>query len=403
MSSTGHRTILVAAALACLALLGSAGGARAAAPGVSADQITLGVVTDLTGPVSYYGIQLRDSAQLYFDVVNKRGGVHGRKIRLVVENDECSPAKSVATVKKLVTRDQIFALFGGSCSGAAINLIPLVNQEKLPYVNVIPSHKLVVEPVQPFIFHIGHMRGDWQGLMMGDYAVTALQGKRIGILKLEGEYGESKGGGAVTALEKHGVKPAAVETFGRNDSDLSSQILRFKAQNVDVVIHVGYVNDSAIALRQAKELGLGARWIFSDGSSALAFLKLAGDTAVGASVIWPGGPSLPERPTTPRMKQFTETFRARYPNLGEDRPDYVDVMSYAAAEVIVEGLQRAGKDLTREKFVKALESLKSFETGLQLPVTFSPTDHLGIKAGRFFRVTAPGKRELSDWQWTAPR
>jgi branched-chain amino acid transport system substrate-binding protein len=396
------RTV-AAVALACLVVLASAMTAAAAAPGVGKDQITVGMVTMLTGPVSYFGIQLRDGAQLYLDAVNQRGGVHGRKIRLVVEDDECSPAKAVAAVKKLVTRDQIFALFGGSCSGATINLIPLVNQEKLPFVNAMSSHKSLMEPVQPYIFNIGHMRSDWQGLMMGDYAVTALKGKRVAILKLEGELGESKGGGAVAALKKHGLAPAAVETFGRNDTDLSSQLLRLKAQNVDVVIHVGYVNDAAIALRQAKELGLGAKWVFSDGSSPLAFLKLAGDTAVGASVIWPAGPSLPEQQSTQQMKEFIQAFRAKYPSLGEDRPDYVDLMGYAAAQVIMEGLKRAGQDPSRETFVKGLESIKDFDTGLQMPVSFSPTDHLGIKAGTFYHVTAPGKRALADWRWTAPK
>jgi branched-chain amino acid transport system substrate-binding protein len=388
--------------VACVLALGVAP-ARAADAGVTPSEITLGMFTMLTGAVSYFGIELRDGALLYFDTVNQQGGVNGRKIKVVVEDDECSPAKAVAAVKKLTTRDQIFALFGGSCSGATINLIPIVSQEKLPFVNAMSSHKSLMEPVQPYIFNVGHMRSDWQGLMMGDYAVTGLKAKRVAILKLEGELGESKSGGAITSLKAHGMAPVAVETFGGKDSDLSSQLLRIKAHSPDVVIDIGYVNDAAIALRQAKELGLNAKWVFSDGSSPLAFLKLAGDTAVGASVIWPAGPSLPEAPATPQMRDFVKAFRAKYTSLGEDRPDYVDVMGYAAAQVVTEALKRAGQDLTREKFVKALESIKSFDTGLQMPVSFSATDHLGIKAGGFYRVTAPGKRELVDWRWTAPK
>lgn len=394
--------VVVFGLAACVLALGVAP-ARAVDPGVTPSEVTLGMFTMLTGPVSYFGIELRDGALLHFDTLNQQGGVHGRRIKVVVEDDECSPAKAVAAVKKLTTRDQIFALFGGSCSGATINLIPIVNQERLPFVNAMSSHKSLMAPVQPYIFNIGHMRSDWQGLMMGDYAVTALKAKRVAILKLEGELGESKGGGAIASLKAHGLTPVAVETFGAKDPDLSSQLLRIKAQNPDVVIDVGYVNDAAIALRQAKELGLTAKWVFSDGSSPLAFLKLAGDTAVGASVIWPAGPSLPEAPTTPQMRDFVKAFRAKFPNLGEERPDYVDVMGYAAAQVVTEALKRAGTDLTREKFVKALESIKNFDTGLQMPVTFSATDHLGIKAGGFYRVTAPGKRELADWRWTAPK
>jgi len=160
-----------------------------------------------------------------------------------------------------------------------------------------------------------------------------------------------------------------------------------------VLVVYGYPSPPAIIIRQAKQLGLAAKIVGSNATSSRKYPQIVGEAAAGTQNVITVA-ALPES-GDPKMKAFRERFEKRYPDLvKQDRPDLGDVLGYGGALTFLEGLKRAGPDLTREKFIAALESLNSFETGLTLPTTFSATSHEGNNSARIVEIQPDLSRKL---------
>jgi branched-chain amino acid transport system substrate-binding protein len=175
------------------------------------------------------------------------------------------------------------------------------------------------------------------------------------------------------------------------DTDFTAQISRLKEAKPEVTFLYGLVKEPVIVLRQAHELGFKTQWIGSTGTSAPSLMVAAGDGAVGListsiTAVLPEGDSAP-------MQELRRKYEGKY-GKKPAKPGPEDVLGYHAAIVFVEGLKRAGRDLTREKFIAALESLKNFDTSFVPPQSFSATDHEGTKRQHFVKIVAPGKREI---------
>jgi branched-chain amino acid transport system substrate-binding protein len=189
------------------------------------------------------------------------------------------------------------------------------------------------------------------------------------------------------------VDPVAHEVFGPGDTDFTSQVLKIRETKPDVLIVYGYPSPSAIITRQARQLGIDARIIGSNATSSRRYPEIAGKVAVDTLNVITNS-ELPES-SEPKMAAFRKAFEARYPELVKQvRPDLGDVLCYGGALTFIEALKRAGKDLTREKFIAALESLKNYDNGINLPTTFSATDHDGNNAARVMRIREDLSREL---------
>src|SRR3989337_4311957 len=140
--------------------------AGAQTPGVTDDGVSIGLIGPMTGPASYTGTGLRDGAMLYFEEVNAAGGVNGRKIRILVEDDACSPVQARAALTKLIERDNVFALVGGVCSNAIFANIPVLAKARIPYVASLVSHPDLLGPDKPFIFRVNTPPTDAQGRIL---------------------------------------------------------------------------------------------------------------------------------------------------------------------------------------------------------------------------------------------
>lgn len=380
---------LVALALGLLLALVPAP-ARAADPGVTDTEIHVGQFASYSGPASFWGIGQRDSAAIYFDEVNAAGGVNGRKLRFTTDDDECKPAKVVSVVRRLVGAG-VFAIFGGNCSNVVPVGLPAAIQAQVPVLIGSASTDRVTNPFSRYVFRTGVLSDALQPRGLVDTALNVVKAKRIAILNQSDEMG--KGGSAflLDSLAKAGVKPVAHEQYNVGDTDFSAQIARLKEAAPDATFLYGLVKEPVIILRQAHELGFKTQWIGSTGTSAPSLMMAAGDGAVGlistsVTAVLPEGDSGP-------MQELRKKYEARYgKKAGKPGPE--DVLGYHAAVVFVEGLKRAGRDLTREKFIAALESLKAFNTGLVPPQTFSSADHEGTREMHLVKVVAPGKREI---------
>lgn len=364
----------------------------AAETGVTDTSIKIGMFYVLTGPASPYGLGTLNSGKLVIDEVNAAGGINGRKIETIVEDDGCSGAKAVAAAKKLISSDQVFALYGGNCSASTINVVPIAVEANIPLYVPMAVSKNITEPMRKQVFR-SNVNSIMEGSLMVDFAMERYTPKRVAILYSNEEYGTEASAPIPGRLQsKYQIKPVAVIGHQLGATDFSAEVLKIKEAEPDVVLMTTYLRDASIFLRQAKELGLNAHFVGSIAASNQIMDQLAGKEAVWGryAAITP----IIDDPDGPKLAQFKKKYQAEFPEQSKRPgiPGIYDLQGYASIQIFLEGLRRTGRDLTREKFIAALESIKDFATNAYAPVSFSPTDHDGVQGAYFYEFAADGKR-----------
>jgi branched-chain amino acid transport system substrate-binding protein len=272
-------------------------------------------------------------------------------------------------------------------------MVPAMQQSGVLAFLSVPSTPAVTEPTIKNVFRAGPINDRMQGDAIAAYVVGKLKGQRIALIRQSDEYGKRGADAFVERLGREKLKQVAHEVFNAADTDFTSQILKIREANPDVLVVYGYPSPSAIVTRQARQLGVNAKIFGSNATSSRQYPQIVGPAAAGiANVITLM--ALPES-DDPKMAAFRKNFETRYPDLAkQNRPDLGDVLGYGGARAFLEGLKRAGPDLTRDKLIAALETLKDFETGLTMPVTFSAQSHEGNRAGRIVEIQPDLTRKL---------
>jgi branched-chain amino acid transport system substrate-binding protein len=362
-------------------------------PGVTKDTIKVGILGSLTGPAAIWGSGNRAGAILAFEEVNAAGGINGRKLEWVVADDETSPPKAIAAFKKLNEQDGVFAIFGPAASAISAAMVPTMRASGVPMFISVPSTPAVTEPTIKNVFRTGPLNDRLQGIAIANYVIGKLHGQKIALIRQSDEYGKRGADSVVARLAEEKVKPVAYEEFGAGDTDFTSQLLKIRSAEPDVLIVYGYPSPSAIITRQARQLGISAKIFGSNATSSRKYPQIVGPAAVGVENVITLD-VLPES-NDPKAVAFSKRFAERFPDLAkQERPDLGDVLGYGGALTFIEGLKRAGHDLTRPKFIAALESIKNFSTGLTMPTTFSADSHEGNKAARIVQIQPDLTRKL---------
>ena len=388
---------LAALAVAVLApsVLAPSASRAADVPGVTADAITIGIHASLTGPSAIWGSGQVVGASLYFNQLNEAGGINGRKIKWVIEDAGTSPPRGIAAYRKLADSD-VFAIFGPNSSTVIAASRPVIDEMGVPTFISISSTLKATTPFSKHVFRTGPVNDVLQGSLIADFAVVTQKAKKIAIISQSDESGKEGAESVIARLKsKHGTAPVAHEVFNAADTDFQSQLLKIRAAEPDLVVIYGFIAPAAIIVRQAKQLGLKAQLLGSNGTSSRNYPKVVGEAATGVlNVITLA--NLPES-EAPEVVKFRQAFEKAQPSLvSQGRPDIPDMLGYGGAMVFAEGLKRAGRDITRARFIAALETLSNFETGIILPTTFTAGDHDGNKAARVLEIGAGGVRKMLD-------
>lgn len=369
------------------------GPAAAAEPGVSDHAIKIGILGSLTGPLAIFGTGNLAGATIAFEEANAAGGVNGRTIESVSLDDESSPPKAIAAYKRLVEQEQVFAVFGPASSAIGQALVPTFKSVNTPTFISVFSTPAVTEPPIHNVFRTGPMNDRQQGIAIANYVVDQLHAKKIALIRQSDEYGKRGGESVIARLKERNITLVSDEIFNLTDTDFAAQLTRVKAAEPDVLIVYGYPNPSAIITRQAKQLGLKALIMGSNSAGSRKYPQIVGEPAAGTRNVITLQ-VLPES-DDPAAVKFRTTFEQRFPDLTrQGRPDLGDVLGYGGAKAFLEALRRAGPQPTQEGFIKALESLKDFETGLTLPTTFSATNREGNTAARVVEIQKDLTRKL---------
>lgn len=386
------KTLLRSTSLA-LSLMIGAGFAYADSTGITDKQIKIGVLSSMTGPAAGFGTSNLAGATLAFEEINASGGINGRTIVWSSEDDESSPPKGIAAFKKLTDSEKVFAIFGPSTSSIVAALVPTIKQSAVPLMISIASTPAASETMIRNLFRVSTLNDRLQGAAMADYVTDILKATRISIIRQSDEYGKRGAESVLLRLKAKTGLSVSEEVFNATDTDFTSQILRVREANPDVLIVYAINGPAAIITRQARQMGVKAKILGSNASSSRSYPATVGNAAIGTQNLI----TLDELPESdePKMAAFRAKFEKRFPEYArQGRPEGSDVLAYGGALVFVEGLKRAGRDLTRESFIAALESLKDFHSGLTLPTTLSSESHEGNRSARILEVQPDLSRKL---------
>ncbi|MDR7433331.1 MAG: ABC transporter substrate-binding protein [Armatimonadota bacterium] len=362
-----------AVAVAILLVLSVPGMAQRV-PGVTPDTVTIGMPVALSGPVSTIGIPLSRGAEAYFKWVNDQGGIHGRRIRLLLEDDRYIPSETLAVTRKLVERDEVFAIFRplGTPTGAAI--LDYLVERKIPVVAPASGSSLWIHPFKRNYFQIQPVYF-FEGRIMGKWALEVLKAHRIAVFYQNDSYGKEGRDGFLQYLRLNGVRAVAEVPYEPGETSFTAHAVRLREANPDLVFVYAIPVPAASLLREAARVGLRTRYLMTYVLSDPVMFRLAGELMEGVQAgAWLVDPEDPG----PAASAYRARLKAAFP---AEVPGGYSISSDASAALFVEGLRRAGRELTRERFIEATETIRSFTAGgLTPPFSYSRNDHSGIRA-----------------------
>src|SRR2546422_2826341 len=379
--------VLAAGALAGVAL------AQNESRGLSKTEIVLGMHTDLSGPAATYGVSSSNAVKMRFDEINDKGGIHGRKIRLVVEDTQYQVPRAVQAGAKLINRDRIFAMVAPL--GTPMNNALFKDQFDAGVPNLFPlsAARSMYEPFHKLKFYnaatyVDQVRAGIQ------YFVSKKGKKALCAMYQDTDFGKEVLDGIQIQADKLKIKIVETTTHKPTDQDFTAQITRLKAAGCDLVVLGTIVRDSIVPYATARKIG----WTDVDflGSAATYDMFVAAaQGGVTEGLYAMGLTDMPYRDTlSPTAQAWFDRYKERYkvePNIGA-------IYGHVAADLTMVGLEKTGPELTLDNFVKGLESIKSYRDIFNGPeASFGPDKHQGansaflavVKGGRWVRLTEP--------------
>jgi branched-chain amino acid transport system substrate-binding protein len=379
------RGVRLAAAAAGLGAGVVASQPAAADPGITTSEILIGMWAPLTGTQALIGTSERDGIAIGIDEINRAGGVGGRKLRMIAYDDGGSPQESLSAVRRLLDQDGVFVLIAGSNSGATLASMPVINRAKVPFVVSIAAHRNLFVPFSPTSFRV-YANEVAQAERIVDYSLNELHVKKPAMIYTSNDYGVGGMETVTAALKNAGLKPVTTVRYNQGDQDFSAQLLSIRQAGADSLYVWSFAAEAGIIVRQAKELGLNVPMLGGGATTTPLFPRGAGQTGVGFAAPWVF-PYMETMVDVPAIGAYHALLKQVYPNgFPAARPSLYDMAGYGAIKILIEGLRRTEGEPTREKFVRALETLKDFDTGILFPVTFTATNHEGSTQTKIIKV-----------------
>ncbi len=346
----------------------AAAGDRASAPS-GGDEVVLGAVMPNTGSFATFGQSSTKAMRMAVDELNAAGGVTGRQVRLVVEDDQCKPEEAANAALKLIQQDRVVGIIGEIVSSNSLAAAPICQTNQTPMVSPASTNPAVTQKGD-CIFRVC-FTDDFQGLVMARFATQTLKAKTAVILAdVNSDYSRGLSSVFGTVFAEAGGRVLAEESYSQGDRDYRAQLTKFKPLKPDVMYVPGYYGEVALVLSQARELGLTATGLGSDGWDSPKLVEVAGSAAEGGYFSNHYSKDDPN----PVVQKFVAGFQARY----NEVPDALAALAYDAVGVVATALKAAGK-AERTTLRAALAGTRDFA---------GVTGHITIDAARNARKSA---------------
>jgi branched-chain amino acid transport system substrate-binding protein len=371
-----RRVLGVAAVAIAVSVIAGCGGATvsssnsggssgaAAAPGVTADTITMGMVTPMTGSFAALGTDGKAGAEALISTVNDAGGINGRKLALAVQDDQYDPKQAVAGARYFATQQPVLGIWGNNGTATTLAGMPTLQTAGVPLLFPMALSTQLASYDRSFASMLPLSS---QFELLSNYAATQpdLATAKWGIL-----YQNDGTSSEVAEGFKKG-KTALTDnvSFERNTTSYASQLAKLQQDGVVNLVFIGNVNQIAVALKEADQVGYKPHWFSSLGNTSPDLAKLTGPLAEGVTTVNPYAPPQSELPGTDEFRAAMDKYQP-----GKSQSMYA-LNSWVGGKIIVDALTRAGKDVTRDSFIAALQQTKDLQVGeIMPPITLTAQD-----------------------------
>ena len=370
-----------------------------AEPGITKDKVLIGTFQALSGPVAYIGLSMRKGMDAYFNWVNANGGVYGRKIELLVADDQFNPAKTVVEVKRMVEQDKVFSIVGGLGTPGCLAVMKYLNDSKVPFVYQGSGALGLAVPPNKYIFSVQPNYYSVEGPIVAKYLARQLGYKRIGMVYRAADDGKEELAGFQSWLVSNRLEKLLVKAIpvNPNATSFDNEILELLGAGVDVVFLSMYGQQPPNFMIQAKQYGLDAKIVMSYPNSDIQVIQLSQGAAEGAQAmawVWLGDAD------SEQFQRYLAIYQETFP---QEIPNAYAAAGFIAGEVFTEGLRRAGQNPTREGLVQALETMSGWQGLISPIISYKPysvgdnTCRVGLQAMYAMEVVNGLWEKVSDW------
>jgi branched-chain amino acid transport system substrate-binding protein len=385
------------AVVVCLCLLPSVVFGQSV-PGVSEREVLIGSCSALEGPSHFLGTETVTGAKAYIDLTNEAGGVDGRKLKLISYDDSYDPAKTEACFNRLMEQ-RVFALGFFVGTPTAVKYLPMAESNKIPLVGLFTGAQTLYVPLRHWVVNVRASYFDETREQVSGLWGT-LGYKKIGVIYPEDPFGAAVLEGVKTALKGHGAEPAATASYPRQTSQVEAAIDTVKAANPAAAVLVGPANTVAPILKHAHAKGWKPLFLTVSFVGTDDLIQEAGSDAEGMVVTQVVPPYyLTEYKT---VALYRRTLTKYYPSA---QPNFASLEGFVDAMVLVEGMKKAGKELTREGLIRGIESLHEVDMGLgsKLKLNYSSKEHKGFDSVILTVVRGGRAVPFTDWSTAAQK
>jgi len=366
--------------------------------GITSDSVKVGIITDTTGVVADYGRHLLMGVSDYIKYINEKGGIHGRKLNLIHEDDQYKIPLAIASFEKLVTKDEVLAILHCGGTPQTMALLPKIEKEKVP---VIPPGMLVpmYTPYKRYVFSYGSTYSNQIEVLI-DYVVNDLKVKapKTGIVHWPVEWAKEGAKASKDRLKTYGVEPVGEIELPMGAVDASSQVLSMKRAGAEYVIIFTLAPGIINFIKTAEKFDYFPTYLTFTWCADDSILKAVGKAA---KIYYAGSMFGVWNDDSSGGKELREIAQ-KYGSSPKLPTLYIQ--GYTTTAIMVEGLKRAGKNLTVEKFVDALETLKDFDCGGMLsPMTYTPSIHKPSDYSKIVKADIEKLVFIPVTKWVKPR
>jgi len=313
--------------------------------------IKIGYFGDLTGPTFNFGQSAINGVLMAASEINQNGGINGRQIDVVIEDDKGSPEEAARLTAKLIDQDKVVAIIAGGTSGNSRAAAPKAQSSHIPFISPSSTDPAVTQ-VGSYIFRACFV-DSFQGEVMARFAVNTLKAQKAAVLyDFNSPYGRGLTQYFELSIGKLGGRIVSEQSYMQGDPDFKGQLSTIKAAEPDVIYIPGYYGDVALIAKQARLIGLTQPLLGGDGWDAPELWQLGGDALNGAYISTHYSIDNP----SPAIQSFVEQYKQRYGNL---LPDAHAALAYDAARLLFDALTRIGST-DPDKLREALAQTKNF-------------------------------------------
>jgi branched-chain amino acid transport system substrate-binding protein len=368
------------------------GGAQAQTQGVTKNEIVLGSIQDLSGPIAGFGKQSRNGMLLRIDEINEQGGIGGRKFKLLFEDSAYDPKKAVLAAQKLVNQDKIFAMLGHL--GTAQNNAAMPVQFEKNVINFFPitAAREMYDPYHKLKYAFAVTYFDQMRVMV-PRLVKEKSAKKACALYQDDEFGLEVMRGAEAGLKTINMELVEKTSYKRGATDFSSQVAKLKASGCDLVVLGTIIRETIGAIGESRKTGFSPTFLGSSAAYTDLIHKLGGPAMNGLYAAMGA-----QHPYLDEASQPLRFWATKYKTKFNEDPTVFSAYGYLIVDTFANAISKAGPNLTTDSFVKAMDSLTApADMFGSAPMSFSSSKRLGSSASRLSQITDGRWKVISEY------